>query len=81
MSLPPESIEVGRCYLTDAGRVQQVLGISPDGQVSLAHRSTREEQQPWTAGTASLQAFAYISVREVPCDWPPEIDKKQRTKR
>ncbi len=75
MSLSPESIQVGKCYLTDAGRVQQVIEITPEGSVVHAHRSTREENKPWIAGIASLRAFAFISVREVPWDWSPEIDE------
>ena len=72
MAVPPQSIKVGRCYLTDATRVQRVLEITPDGKVIHAHRSTRSEYKAWTAGTTSLRAFAFITVREVPCDWTPE---------
>ncbi len=71
MAVPPETIKVGRCYLTDAARVQRVLEITPDGKVIHAHRSTRSEYKAWTAGTTSLRAFAFITVREVPCDWTP----------
>jgi GNAT superfamily N-acetyltransferase len=74
VGVPTESIRVGRCYLTDAARVQRVLEITPDGKVIHAHRSTRSWHKAWTPGTASLRAFASISVREVPCDWTPEID-------
>ncbi len=72
MAAPPESIKVGRCYLTDAARVQRVLEITPDGKVTYAHRSTRSWHKAWTPGTASLRAFAFITLREVPCDWIPE---------
>ncbi len=72
LDIAPETIKVGRCYLTEAARVQRVLEITPDGKVIHAHRSTRSEYKAWTAGTASLRAFAFINVREVPCDWTPE---------
>jgi hypothetical protein len=74
MSVPPESIEVGKCYLTDAARVQRVIEIRPSGEVIHEHRSTRERQEEWIAGTATLRAFAFITVREVPRDWTPEAD-------
>ena len=45
MSVPPESIEVGKCYLTDAARVQRVIEITPSGEVIHEHWSTRERQE------------------------------------
>ena len=75
MTVLPESIQVGRCYLTDAARVQRVLEITSDGRVVYAHRSTRSWHKAWTPGTASLRAFALITLREVPCDWSPEADE------
>ena len=75
MSVPPESIEVGKCYLTDAARVQRVIEITPAGDVIHEHRSTRERQEEWIAGTATLRAFAFITVREVPCDWTLEANE------
>ena len=74
MSVPHERIEVGKCYLTDAARVQRVIEITPAGDVIHEHLSTRERQEEWIAGTATLRAFAFITVREVPCDWTPEAD-------
>jgi hypothetical protein len=81
MSVAPESIEVGKCYLTDASRVQRVIEITPAGEVIHQHRSTRERQEEWIAGIATLRAFAFITVREVPCDWAPEKDSKEQEMR
>ncbi len=69
MAVAPESIKIGRCRLTDAGRVQRVLEITPDGKVVYAHRGTRSVQKAWTPGTALLRTLALITEREVPCDW------------
>jgi hypothetical protein len=74
MSVAPESVEVGKCYLTDVARVQRVIEITPAGEVIHEHRSTRERQEEGIAGTATLRAFAFITVREVLCHWTPESD-------
>ena len=77
MAVPPESIKAGRCYLTDAGRIQRVMEITPDGKVHYAHRSTRSTHRAWTPGTALLRTLANITEREVPCDWSPEADEER----
>jgi hypothetical protein len=79
VAVPPESIQVGRCYLTDAARVQRVLEISSDGKVIYAYRSTRSRHKAWTPGTTRLRTFAFITEREVPCDWTPEMDVQSET--
>lgn len=33
MSIPPESIEVGKCYLSNDGRVRRVVKFLPEGRV------------------------------------------------
>ncbi len=78
MSVAPESIEVGKCYLTDAAGVQRVIEIALIGKVIHEHRSTRERQEEWIAGTATLRGFAFITVREAPCDWTPEMDSEEQ---
>ena len=38
MSVPPERIEVGKCYLMESGQVRRVLRIMPDGRFQYEHR-------------------------------------------
>ena len=84
MSVPPESIEVGKCYLPRgylaAGgkslRVRRVKQIRPDGRVQFEQRrGPVPAGRPWPmAGTMQLDAFALAVEREVPWDWTPEMD-------
>jgi len=71
MSIPPESIAVGKCYLArsqGSPRFCRVVKVMFDGRI-LYDQRTR-------SGTRSVvqerQAFARILEREVPCDWVPE---------
>ncbi len=76
MSIPPESIEVGRCYLTDGGRIRRVIRLMPDGRVQFEHRGARLLQKaPWVTGMQEMRSFAFQIEREVPCDWTPEADE------
>ena len=91
MSLPPESIEVGRCYLARgylvAGgkslRVRRVKQIPPDGRIQFERRrGPIPEGRPWPmSGIMRLDAFASSVEREVPCDWMPEKDSKEQEMR
>ncbi len=79
MTLPPESIEVGKCYLARgylvAGgrslRVRRVKQIHPDGRVQFEQRrGPARVGHPWPmGGTMQLTTFALAVEREVPCDW------------
>ena len=76
MGLPPESIQIGRCYLSEEGRVRRVVGFWPAGWVQYRYRSaTPYKRSAWRSGRLSLQMFAATLVREVPCDWTPEADE------
>ncbi len=85
MSLPPESIEVGKCYLArgyldasgNALLVRRVTQIHPDGRVRFERRrGPIPEGRPWPmSGTMRLDAFASSVEREVPCDWMPEANE------
>ena len=83
MTIPPESIEVGRCYLTHTERhirVLRVIAVLPDGRVQYEFQ-TRTRVKPtskWTAGILHKDAFARMAEREVPCDWTPERDNEER---
>jgi hypothetical protein len=85
--LPPESIRVGACYLTQVRlsdgriitRVRRVAKIRPDGRVQYAQRrGPVAEGHRWRAvRMMSLEAFARSVEWEVPCDWTPETDEER----
>jgi hypothetical protein len=65
--VPPESIEVGKCYVTAKGRPRRVVAIEA-GKVTFY-----EGQQVALRGTwprrmvATCATFAANALREVPC--------------
>jgi hypothetical protein len=75
MSIAPESIQVGECYLTKMGTIRRVTGLLPG--------SVRNEQRPAHRTTwpnhrtdiLDLRSFAFSVERAVPCDWTPERDE------
>ena len=74
VSIPPESIEPGKCYLTGEGQVHRVRRPLPDGRVKYEYRRA-VEAHGWTpGGVTDLIAFACRVERPVPCDWAPEND-------
>ncbi len=75
MTIPPESIEVGKCYLVERDGVRRVLKIWPDGRVQYETRSgPLGHTKTWKPGMLQVRDFASSSLREVPCDWTPETD-------
>ena len=76
MSIPPESIQVGQCYLAKgdkAVRIRRVIRIMPDGRVQYEQRSPKTL---WQSGIQERRSFAAMLEREVPCDWAPEADER-----
>ena len=73
MSLPPESIEVGQCYLTVSGSVRRVRAIL-QGRVQFENRVKVPNGCPWGWRTSMLdiKSFAFSAERPVPHDWTPE---------
>ncbi len=73
MSVSPESIQPGKCYLTHSGEVRRVLRFLPERQV---HYETRQAAVlmafGWKEGVLEPTPFAALLEREVPCDWTPE---------
>jgi hypothetical protein len=73
VTIPPESVEVGKCYLDARHRVLHVTHVTLDGRVRFkyqeAHLTTADA---WWAGMLNLREFASETVRQVPCDWTPE---------
>ncbi len=75
MSIPPESIQVGKCYLTNTGQVRRVIRIMPNGRVQYEHRSGHAIlKRQWPSNIAEARTFAFAVEREVPCDWTPETE-------
>ncbi len=75
MAVPPESIEIGKCYLSNDGRVRRAAKFLPDGRIRYAYRSFPATQgRLWRTGRLDVERFAETSVREVPSDWTPEAD-------
>ncbi len=73
MSILPESIEVGKCYLTDGNTVRRVVTIHPDGRVQYEWRAGYRKK--WKVGILSRREFAVAAEREVPCDWTRDTDE------
>jgi hypothetical protein len=75
VSVPPESIQTGECYLTSMGTVRRVAGLLP-GRVRYeqrpAHRPTWANHR---TDILDLRSFAFSVERPVPCDWTAESDE------
>jgi hypothetical protein len=69
VSLPPESMKVGKCYLTDAGQVRRILHILPNGRVAYERRPAHRPDGPWQEANQDLSMFAALAEAEVPCDF------------
>ncbi len=79
MTIPPESIEVGKCYLMGTGHVRQVRRLMPDGRVQYEHRAAHQTYAgAWKPGMQEGRSFAFQVEREVPCDWTPGADEAKR---
>ncbi len=77
MATPPESIEVGRCYLSNDGRVKRVVQVMPDGRVVYEVRPGHvPSTRAWRSGILDQQSFLVGVEREVPGDWTPETDEQ-----
>jgi hypothetical protein len=75
MTVPPESIEVGKCYLTRNDQVVRVMKLLSDGHVIYAFRSSAvAEAFGWTGAQTEIRSFIHLLEREVPCDWTPASD-------
>ena len=75
MPITPESIDVGRCYLTRNGLVAQVVNVLSIGRVVYTFRkSTEADAHVWTGAETDQRTFALLAEHEVPCDWTPEGD-------
>jgi hypothetical protein len=76
MPIPPESIQVGQCYLMLDGEVRRVLRLLPNEGVHYESRAGMIVQAfGWKPGVLARSAFAALIDRPVPCDWTPESDE------
>jgi hypothetical protein len=76
MSVSPESIKVGQCYLTLSGQVRRVVRLLPDGRVQYETRGGAVARAfNWRTDVLDLRSFAFSVERPVPCDWTPEMDE------
>ena len=79
MSLPPESIQVGKCYLVRTKRtdrphsVRRVVRIMPNTLIQYELRTSSGRLASWRPGMQDRRSFAAMVVREVSCDWTPEV--------
>ena len=75
MSAPPDSLEVGKCYLLETGHVRRVIRLMPDGRVQFEGRMGHQRNAgAWRSGMQDIRSFAFLIEREAPCDWAPETD-------
>ena len=77
MTVDPESLQVGQCYLTTAGLVRRVIAFH-QGQVRYETRSNPKRKGhgwAWTPGIVEPKVFAAMVQRPVPCDWTAETDE------
>ena len=75
MAVPPDSIEVGRCYLTRDSRLRRVTGIRENGEVGYKYRTfPANPKKTWRSGALRPDIFAATVEREVACDWTPETE-------
>ncbi len=76
MPLPPESIQIGKCYLTHSGEVRRVLRLLPEDRVHYEFREAAVARAfGWKEGVLGLAPFAALVEHEVPCNWTPEADE------
>ena len=77
MAVRVSTLKVGKCYLTNTGRVWRIRQIMPDGRILYEYRSRSMDSDIWAPGMLvnnTLPAEVVIE-REVPCDLSPDAGK------
>ena len=75
MSIPVSEVEIGKCYLTNAGRVWRIVGLLSNGRILYEHRAGHLHQaRTWKPGVLTGPLVETVLECEVPCDWSPETD-------
>ncbi len=75
MGVPPESLEVGKCYVINTYRVWRIIRVMPDGGVQYEQRAANHIATSWQPGMLTALTAEMLIERVVPCDWTPEMDK------
>ncbi len=75
MGVPPESIEVGKCYLSNDGRVRRVAKFLPSGRIRYVYRSFPAARQVMADRTLGFGAFRGDHFARGPCNWMLSSDK------
>lgn len=77
MSVAPDTVQVGHCYLAKGQRFLQVTHVTPDGRVRFKYLDSSASSRPdtWWAGMQNLRDFAATALREIPCDWTSETNR------
>jgi hypothetical protein len=74
MSVPPESIQVGQCYLTRSGQVRRVRAFH-EGRVQFQQRASHAPTWAnYKSDILELRSFAFSAERPVPCNWTLDRD-------
>ena len=70
------ALKVGKCYLTNTGRVWRVLEHMPDGRVLYEHRADNATAVAWLPGMLMQNALPaeVVIEREVACEWAGKGD-------
>ncbi len=67
MSVPPESIEIGKCYLAKGGQIRRVVSLEL-GMVAYHGPARKLVKQAWPRRQiVSVRKFAADAEKEVPC--------------
>ncbi len=78
MAIPVSALEVGKCYLTNTGRVWRIIRFMPDGRILYEHRGQHRfgDEQELRPGMLTHTLPVEV-VREVPCDWTSGTDEEK----
>ena len=82
MPIEVQDIEVGKCYVTNAGQVRKVTEITDDGRVNYMARGHKVIPEPWPPGSTKSnppkkERFAAAVDREVRCDWDSDYPEHE----
>ncbi len=73
MTVPLESITVGKCFVTPSNQVRRVLGVEA-GKVTYEARGSKMVKGKWPRrATVDTRRFAAEVTREVPCHYDPDF--------